>query len=327
MKRLRQIALAVLALGGAGLAAAEIVLYENDNYDGRTFRSANSVSNLNNAGFNDRASSAVVRNGSWSICTDAYFRGRCVTLGPGSYPSLGSMGLNDRVSSVRELGWDGSGGGGAGGGTGGRVVLYDAYNFSGASYTVNGNVDNLDGRFNDRARSMIISYGTWELCNDANYGGGCQTYGPGRYQNLGGLSNRVSSVRMTDSGGAGGGGGWSGGNNGGGSWGGGGNWGTGSRAVLFEGANLSGRQFVIDNQVALNFDGTGFNDRASSLRVEGGYWVFCSDANFQGECRTFGPGDYPTLPYGLNNRISSGRRITADYPYRQNPSWDGYTQQ
>ena len=55
--------------------------------------------------------------------------------------------------------------------------------------------------------------------------------------------------------------------------------------------------------------------------------MFCSDANFQGECRTFGPGDYPTLPYELNNRISSGRRITADYPYRQNPSWDGYTQQ
>ena len=204
-------------------------------------------------------------------------------------------------------------------------MLFDAYNFNGTSYAVNGNVRNLDGRFNDRAQSMIVNSGSWELCGDADFGGGCQTYGPGRYPNLGGLGGRVSSVRATD------GGGWGGGNAGGGGWGdgngSGGSWGSGSRAVLFEGANLSGRRFVIDGQVAANLGGAGFNDRASSLRVEGGYWVFCSDANFQGECRTFGPGDYPALPYELNNRISSGRRISGDYPYRQNPSWGGYTQQ
>ncbi len=320
MRRFRQFALALMALGGAGLAIAEIVLFENDNYSGRTFRASNSVSNLNDVGFNDFASSAVVRGNSWSICSDAYFRGRCVTLGPGSYPSLGSMGLNDAVSSIRELGWEGEGGagggwgGGGGGGAGaGRVVLYDSLNFNGGSFAVNGNIDNLHGQFNDRATSMIVNSGTWELCNDANYGGGCQVYGPGRYDNLGGLSGRVSSLRTVGGGGAGG-GGWSGG-------GGGGNWGSGSRAVLFEGANLTGRRFVIDNQVAANLDNSGFNDRASSLRVEGGYWVFCSDANFQGECRTFGPGDYPSLPYGLTNRISSGRRISGDYPYQQNPMW------
>ncbi len=83
---------------------------------------------------------------------------------------------------------------------GGRVVLFDGYDFNGTSYPVNGNVSNLDGRFNDRAQSMIINSGTWELCNDANYGGGCQVYGPGRYANLGGLSRRVSSVRLTGGG-------------------------------------------------------------------------------------------------------------------------------
>ena len=31
------------------------------------------------------------------------------------------------------------------------------------------------------------------------------------------------------------------------------------------------------------------------MRVERGYWMFCSDANSCGECRTFGPGDYPSL--------------------------------
>jgi hypothetical protein len=79
---------------------------------------------------------------------------------------------------------------------------------------------------------------------------------------------------------------------------------------------------VVDYYLA-NLDGTGFNDRASSLRIERGYWVFCSDASFRGECRTFGPGDYPDLPSGLSGRISSGRRISDDYPYNRNPNWGG----
>ena len=70
-----------------------------------------------------------------------------------------------------------------------------------------------------------------------------------------------------------------------------------------------------------NLDRTQFNDRAESLRVESGYWIFCSDANFGGECQTFGPGDYSTLPWGLTYKISSGRRISTGYPYRENPNW------
>jgi hypothetical protein len=56
------------------------------------------------------------------------------------------------------------------------------------------------------------------------------------------------------------------------------------------------------------------------MRVERGYWMFCTDANFLGECRTFGPGDYPTLQW-FTNRISSGRRISNDYPYNALPQW------
>lgn len=46
-----------------------------------------------------------------------------------------------------------------------------------------------------------------------------------------------------------------------------------------------------------------------------------SDAQFPGERRTFGPGDYPQLPAGLNDRISSGRRISDEYPYDREPNW------
>jgi hypothetical protein len=54
-------------------------------------------------GFNDRASSVIVRGGWWEACEDARFGGQCVTLRPGSYANLAAMGLNDRISSVRPV--------------------------------------------------------------------------------------------------------------------------------------------------------------------------------------------------------------------------------
>jgi hypothetical protein len=121
--------------------------------------------------------------------------------------------------------------------------------------------------------------------------------------------------------GSGGGGLGGGGGMGSGPWSSGGGWGSGARAILYERSNLSGRSFMIDNEVAANLATMGFNDRASSIRIERGYWIFCTDANFGGECQTFGPGDYPSLPWGMDRKISSGRRIHGQYPYNQQPNW------
>ena len=97
-------------------------------------------------------------------------------------------------------------------------------------------------------------------------------------------------------------------------------WGGSTRVVLYESQNFQGRAFTVSSDVLANLNGTGMNDRAASLRVERGYWMFCTDANFLGECRTFGPGDYPSLSW-FTNRISSGRRISNDYPYNAPPAW------
>jgi hypothetical protein len=51
--------------------------------------------------------------------------------------------------------------------------------------------------------------------------------------------------------------------------------------------------------------------------------MFCSDADSNGECLTYGSGDYASLPLELNNSISSGRRISQRYLYNQNPTWSG----
>ena len=58
---------AVLALTACGHAAAELVLYEDDDYSGRPYRAYGATVNLDRVGFNDRASSAVVRSGSWQL--------------------------------------------------------------------------------------------------------------------------------------------------------------------------------------------------------------------------------------------------------------------
>lgn len=101
--RRRTLAILGASLACAAPALAQITLYEHDAYGGRSFTSQANQMDLRRHGFNDRASSVVVRSGRWEICEDADFRGRCTVLRPGQYPSLSALGLNDRVSSVRSV--------------------------------------------------------------------------------------------------------------------------------------------------------------------------------------------------------------------------------
>lgn len=87
----------------AGSAAAQITLYQGEGFTGGTYSADRQVWNLDRLGFNDQAHSAVVRGGSWEVCTDARFEGRCVVLRPGDYPSLDSLGLGGNISSMREV--------------------------------------------------------------------------------------------------------------------------------------------------------------------------------------------------------------------------------
>jgi hypothetical protein len=49
--------------------------------------------------------SVIVRSGSWQLCADAYFRGRCVSVNPGEYPSLRTCSSRTRFHPARELDW------------------------------------------------------------------------------------------------------------------------------------------------------------------------------------------------------------------------------
>jgi uncharacterized protein YcfJ len=96
-------AMVVAGLALATQAAAEITLYEHDGFQGRSFTTNRQLNNFERQGFNDRASSVVVLGQRWEACQDAQFRGQCIVLRPGRYPSLSAMGLNDRISSVRAV--------------------------------------------------------------------------------------------------------------------------------------------------------------------------------------------------------------------------------
>jgi len=187
------------------------------------------------------------------------------------------------------------------------ITFYQDDNFGGRQFTADRPVGNfVDDGFNDRVRSAVVHDGRWEICVDADFNGGCGVLTPGAYPNLGAYAGRISSVRPIDGSHSG-----NRSNNRGRN--------RDAGATLYEGTNLSGRSFPL-NEAMRNLGTSGFNDRALSLHVASGYWIFCSDAEFQGECRTFGPGDYGTLS-GMSNAISSGRQISNDYPYGEKPDW------
>lgn len=87
----------------ASLATAQVTLYQNERFYGPTYTTGAPVYNLDRSGFNDRASSLIVQRGTWQVCEDSDFRGYCMTLRPGQYPSLAAMGLNNRISSLRPV--------------------------------------------------------------------------------------------------------------------------------------------------------------------------------------------------------------------------------
>ncbi|MDO9315924.1 MAG: beta/gamma crystallin-related protein [Burkholderiaceae bacterium] len=192
--------------------AAQIVFYEHESFEGRSFATSTTVNDFRVNGFNDRASSILVRGGRsdrWEVCEDGGFRGRCVVLRPGEYPSLTALGLNERISSVRSLDRnarveDDRYASALPPADAGQIVLYENEAFEGRSFSASTTVDDLrDSGFNDRASSILVRGGRsdrWEVCEDGGFRGRCVVLRPGQYPSLTamGLNDRVSSARVVD---------------------------------------------------------------------------------------------------------------------------------
>lgn len=186
---------------------AQVTFYEREGFDGRSFTTKGDIRNLRREGLNDRASSAVVVGERWEVCEDNRYRGQCVVLRPGRYPSLASMGLDDEITSVRTV---------EGNGriadnryapapgpvrADGQVTFFERAGFQGRSFTTEEAIANFErAGFNDRASSAVVIGERWEVCNDARFRGDCVVLRPGRYPSLEamGMNDRISSVRTVE---------------------------------------------------------------------------------------------------------------------------------
>lgn len=301
-----KLALTAAAVVLATQAAAEIIVYEEENFQGRSVSSEQPINNLGREGFADGATSVVVRGGRWEVCEDRRFRGQCVVLRPGRYSSLAAMGLNDQVTSMRSVPRNARVDDrryapvAAPAPAPAQITFYEDQNFAGRSFTTEQTVLNFQRfGFHDRASSVEVVGQSWEVCDDSRFNGRCVVLAPGRYPSLTpiGMNDRASSARAV----------------------------TGNarnaapapvaaQVTFYEQQGFGGRSFTTEQPV-MNFERFGFNDRASSAEVIGQSWEVCEDTRFNGRCTVLRPGRYPSLAaMGLNDRASSARNVEASAP-------------
>lgn len=291
-----------LALTAAGAFAGEITLFAQPSFQGRYLDTQDALPNLPRAGFDDYASSAMIATGTWEACSETNYRGRCVRLSPGRYENLSAQ-LRQPVASVREIA-DVPAPAVAvvepapapvviAPASEARLVLISHTGRGDRSMELTSTIRDLDrADFGDRADAAIVYGGVWRLCDAPRGRGECTEVGPGRYDTLGALDRRVSSAELvvpaTAPIGAAP---------------------TLPRIVLYEYRDFGGRSLAIEGSEARDLERLNFDDRVASMRVEAGRWLLCSRADFEGRCRTFGPGEYPRLGSELDRRVTSARPV------------------
>ena len=197
-------ALALAAIVAAGHASAAITLFSHEDFHGKRVTLVQPTPDFRDFNFNDRASSVVVEDEPWEVCTDIGFRNRCAILVPGNYPNLAAVGLGDQLSSARPAHREppppppvvvapppptGD------------IVFYEHPGFHGRGLGTSSEIDNLTRYgFNDRASSVIVFEGRWEVCEDRDFSGRCMILRPGRYPDLRdmGLNSKGDSVGYWD---------------------------------------------------------------------------------------------------------------------------------
>jgi hypothetical protein len=90
------------------IMVAQVILFENANFHGAHKHVFVEEANLNagdDSFFNDKASSMVIVEGSWTFWRDANFHGPASrVLGPGTYAFVEQVGIpNDSISSLSSV--------------------------------------------------------------------------------------------------------------------------------------------------------------------------------------------------------------------------------
>ncbi|MBK8197915.1 MAG: beta/gamma crystallin family protein [Acidobacteria bacterium] len=171
---------------------AEITLYSDTGLRGTSVTLTADQTKLSRVSFNDKARSVEVRGGVWLLCTDANLGGKCEYVDR-TVRNLGEIGLSGNISSVQVTSYD----------RGPRsydIALFANSNFRGPFLGFDeGEASLSQFRFNDTASSILITRGTWLVCENTDYRGNCE-FLDASISDLGGiyLNDAISSFRRYD---------------------------------------------------------------------------------------------------------------------------------
>lgn len=269
--------------GGRG-----ITVFRDRDFKGASATFQNDMPNLASTEFNDRIKSIRVGQGEqWEICDQANYRGRCVIVS-GEERDLRQNDWDNKISSMRRVRGGGYPGPGPNPGPdNGYIVIYTEKNYRGTPTNYNQPQNNLFA-MNNRAQSVTIGRGEWQLCDGIGFSGKCVTLSRS-IPDLSsvGMRKKVRSVRPVgfqgpppDA-----------------------NW----YIVLFEEQNFRG------NPTNYNTERTNISKRARSITIGAGVWEICDGRNFTGRCQTLSQSESDLTRYNLNYIIRSVR------PMRRQP--------
>lgn len=184
-----------------------------------------------------------------------------------------------------------------GGALAAEITLYEEANFGGEQLTLRGNTPNIgETGFHDHAASVVVGSGRWELCSEPHFKGTCATFTRGEYAALDArFGGNVNSAReigsYKDQ--------------------------TGSynddgrgAIQLFSQPDFRGVSVQLKSD-APALSSAGFNNHAASMIVTSGTWQLCVDPEYGGDCRTYTPGRYGNLGYGMAQQVSSARLVRS----------------
>jgi hypothetical protein len=175
---------------------------------------------------------------------------------------------------------------------GSEVRVCDRPNLNGECVDLRHGVADLRAfGMNNRVTSFEIRRGTWMMCSEPGFAGRCLAF-DSSVNNLrrSGFNNTVASLRPVRAGGSGP------------AW-------QRQSITLYEQLNYQGRGWTFADDEA-DLARYQLGDRVSSVRVTGGRWNLCFDANFQ-RCREI-TGNVPDLrQIAMNNTISSIQEVSG----------------
>lgn len=170
----------------------EITFYSETGLRGTSVTLTSDQARFSKVSFNDKARSVEVKGGVWLLCTDGNFSGRCEYIDR-TVRNLGEIGLSGNISSAQVSAYD----------RGPRsydISFFADSNFRGAFVGFDEGEASLGQyKFNDKASSILITRGTWLVCEDNDYRGVCELLDASTSE-LGslGLNDRISSFRRYD---------------------------------------------------------------------------------------------------------------------------------